>query len=90
MDNELDGRLRRLEAGLEQQHELLDRQATQQDRTYRLVLELKQLMTAPEPEGLPLGVLLAQLVDGINNSNAIAGQTLTAIETLAPSQRTMP
>ena len=90
MDNELDGRLRRLEVGLEKQHELLDRQATQQEQTHRLVLELKQLMTAPEPEGLPLGALLAQLVDGINNSNVIARQTLTAIEALAASQRTMP
>ena len=90
MDNELDGRLRRLEVGLEQQRELRDRQATQQERTHGLVLELKQLMTAPEPEGLPLGVLLAQLVDGINNNIAIAGQTLTAIEALATSQRTRP
>lgn len=82
MDNDLDSRLRRLEALLTRQQDLLEVQADRQAQTYEVVCALRMLMAQPEPEGPPLHELLAQLIAVVTRSTMAAEQTLAAIEAL--------
>ncbi len=82
MDNDLEGRLRRLETLLTRQQGLLEVQADRQAQTYEAVCALRALMTQPEPDGPPLHELLAQLIALVTRSTVAAEQTLAAIEGL--------
>lgn len=64
MDNELDGRLRRLEAGLEGQRTLLEHQAGRQEQIHELVREALAFITQPEPEGVGAAELDRECRDG--------------------------
>ena len=62
MDNELDGRLRRLEAGQADQAEQLNRLTDGQERVHQTLTELVRLMMEPDEEAGKLHVVLASLV----------------------------
>ncbi len=64
MDNELDGRLRRLEAGQADQATQLSRLADGQERIHRTLTELTRLMTEPDDDAV-LHSVLASLVRAI-------------------------
>jgi hypothetical protein len=64
MDNELDGRLRRLEAGQADQSEQLSRLLDGQERIHRTLTELARLMTEPDDDAV-LHSVLASLVRAI-------------------------
>lgn len=64
MDNELDGRLRRLEAGQAGQAEQLSRLVDGQERIHRTLTELARLMTEPDDDAV-LHSVLASLVRAI-------------------------
>jgi hypothetical protein len=64
MDNELDGRLRRLEAGQADQATQLSRLADGQERIHRTLTELARLMTEPDDDAV-LHSVLASLVRAI-------------------------
>ena len=65
MDNELDGRLRRLEAGQADQVERLSRLLDGQERADRTLTELVRLMTEPDGEAIKIHEVLAKLVEAI-------------------------
>lgn len=94
MDNELDGRLRRLETVLEAQRDMLDAQAAQQGQIHTLLKALVSVVMKPEPDGPPLHELLAQLIQVVGRNNALAKQNhatsdriLVAVERRAPDGR---
>jgi hypothetical protein len=64
MDNELDGRLRRLEAGQADHATQLSRLADGQERIHRTLTELARLMTEPDDDAV-LHSVLASLVRAI-------------------------
>ncbi len=64
MDNELDGRLRRLEAVQADQAEQLSRLMDGQERIHRTLTELARLMTEPDDDAV-LHSVLASLVRAI-------------------------
>ncbi len=64
MDNELDGRLRRLEAGQAEQAGQLSRLVDGQERIHRTLTELARLMTEPDDDAV-LHSVLASLVRAI-------------------------
>jgi hypothetical protein len=64
MDNELDGRLRRLEAVQADQAEQLSRLVDGQERIHRTLTELARLMTEPDDDAV-LHSVLASLVRAI-------------------------
>jgi hypothetical protein len=64
MDNELDGRLRRLEAIQADQAEQLSRLVDGQERIHRTLTELARLMTEPDDDAV-LHSVLASLVRAI-------------------------
>jgi hypothetical protein len=64
MDNELDGRLRRLEAVQADQAEQLSRLVDGQERIHRTLTELARLMTEPDDDAI-LHSVLASLVRAI-------------------------
>ncbi len=70
MDNELDGRLRRLEAGQAGQAEQLSRLVDGQGRVDRTLTELVRLMTEPDGEAIKLHEVLASLVEAIAANTA--------------------
>lgn len=87
MDNELDGRLRRLETVLDGQRTLLEAHGARVEQTYVLVRELLSLIERPEPAGPSLHVLIGQLIEVIGHTNtlverghATSTKTLEAIE----------
>jgi hypothetical protein len=82
VDNELDGRLRRLEAALAEQRDMLAVQSTRLEQTQASVTALVSLLARPEPEGPPLHELLAAMTTALTRGNSIAQQILAAIERL--------
>jgi hypothetical protein len=64
MDNELDGRLRRLQAIQADQAEQLSRLVDGQERIHRTLTELARLMTEPDDDAV-LHSVLASLVRAI-------------------------
>jgi hypothetical protein len=64
MDNELDGRLRRLEAVQADQAEQLSQLVDGQERIHRTLTELARLMTEPDDDAV-LHSVLASLVRAI-------------------------
>ena len=62
MDNELDGRLRRLETGQADQATQLSRLVDGQERVHQTLTELVRLMTEPDEEAVKLQEVLASLV----------------------------
>ncbi len=64
MDNELDGRLRRLEAVQADQAEQLSRLVDGQERIHQTLTELARLMTEPDDDAV-LHSVLASLVRAI-------------------------
>ncbi len=62
MDNELDGRLRRLETAQADHAEQLRRLVDGQERVHRTLAELVRLMTAPDEEAVKLHDVLASLI----------------------------
>ena len=64
MDNELDGRLRRLEAIQADQAKQLSRLVDGQERIHRTLTELARLMTEPDDDAV-LHSVLASLVRAI-------------------------
>ena len=62
MDNELEGRLRRLETGQADQTEQLRRLVDGQERVHQTLTDLVQLMTEPDEEAVKLHEVLASLV----------------------------
>jgi hypothetical protein len=82
MDNALDGRLRRLEALLAGQREMLDGQAARLEETYGLLRDLVAVLMKPEPEGPALADLLTELIALMQRNNALVGQTLDTVQRL--------
>ena len=70
MDNELDGRLRRLEAGQAEQAGQLSRLVDGQERVHRTLTELVRQMTEPDGEAIKLHEVLASLVEAIAANTA--------------------
>lgn len=70
MDNELDGRLRRLEAGQADQATQLSRLADGQERIHRTLTELARLMTEPDGEASKLQEVLTSLIEAIAANTA--------------------
>jgi len=70
MDNELDGRLRRLEAIQADQAEQLSRLVDGQERIHRTLTELTRLMTEPDGEAPKLQEVLTSLVAAIAANTA--------------------
>lgn len=68
MDNELDGRLRRLEAGQGEQGDQLTRLVAGQEELRRAVLSLTQLLTAADPEGQAMHALLKDMTAAIERN----------------------
>ncbi len=60
MDNELDGRLRRLETAMDRHGKVLDGIAARQEQTFVVMRELLMLMSKTEPDGPPLHEVLAR------------------------------
>ncbi len=82
MDNELDGRLRRLETLLAGQREVLDSQAARLEETYGLLVSLVSVVMKPEPEGPALADLLTELIALMRRNNELVGQTLDTVQRL--------
>ncbi len=70
MDNELDGRLRRLQAIQADQAEQLSRLVDGQERIHRTLTELARLMTEPDDDAV-LHSVLASLVRAIEANTSI-------------------
>ena len=70
MDNELDGRLRRLEAVQADRAEQLSRLVDGQERIHRTLTELARLMTEPDDDAV-LHSVLASLVRAIEANTSI-------------------
>jgi hypothetical protein len=87
MDNDLDGRLRRLETAMDRHRKVLDGIAARQEQTFVVMRELLMLMSRTEPDGPPLHELLAQMIAVMGRSAVLAEQTLAAIERLGRSRR---
>ncbi len=87
MDNDLDGRLRRLETAMDRHGKVLDGIAARQEQTFVVMRELLMLMTKTEPDGPPLHEQLAQIIAVMGRSAVLAEQTLAAIERLGRSPR---
>jgi hypothetical protein len=82
VDNELDGRLRRLETLLAGQREVLDSQAARLEETYGLLVSLVSVVMKPEPEGPALADLLTELIALMRRNNELVGQTLDTVQRL--------
>jgi hypothetical protein len=87
MDNDLDGRLRRLETAMDRHGQVLDGIAARQEQTFVVMRELLMLMSKTEPDGPPLHEQLAQMIAVMGRSAVLAEQTLAAIERLGRSRR---
>jgi hypothetical protein len=87
MDNDLDGRLRRLETAMDRHGKALDGIAARQEQTVLVMRELLVLMSKTEPDGPPLHEQLAQMTAVMGRSAVLAEQTLAAIERLGRSRR---
>jgi hypothetical protein len=74
MDNELDGRLRRLEAGQADQTAQLSRLADGQERIHRTLTNLARLMTEPDGEAPKLQEVLTSLIAAIAANTAALRQ----------------
>jgi hypothetical protein len=70
MDNELDGRLRRLQAIQADQAEQLSRLVDGQEHIHRTLTELARLMTEPDDDAV-LHSVLASLVRAIEANTSI-------------------
>ncbi len=82
MDNELDGRLRRLETGQADQAEQLSRLVDGQERVHQTLTELVQLMTEPDEEAVKLHEVQASLIKVI----AVNTATLRVLQRSLTSQ----
>jgi hypothetical protein len=82
MDNKLDGRLRRLEALLAGQREMLDGQTARLEEAYGLLVSLLSVVMKPEPEGPALADLLSELSALMRRNNALVGQMLDTVQWL--------
>ncbi len=87
VDNELDGRLGRLETTLAEMGEALFVLTDRQQQVLELVRMVVGVVVKEEPPGPPLHVLLAALVRGIEGGTALAAQTLSVVERLAGEVR---
>ncbi len=88
MQNELDGRLGRLEAAVLGQRDLLEGQGARQEEMYQLLVQLVSLVTRPAPSGPPLHELLAQLIAMIAETiRETAGNREQSKRTLAAIER---
>jgi hypothetical protein len=87
LDNDLDGRLRRLETAMDGHGKVLDGIAARQEQTFVVMRELLVLMSKTEPDGPPLHEVLAQIIAVMGRSAVLAEQTLAAIERLERSRR---
>ncbi len=87
MDNELDGRLRRLETAMEAQHKVLDGHTVLLEQTEAAMKALVALLTRPEPSGPPMHELLGHLNAVIARANVLSEQILAAVEHLARGGR---
>lgn len=65
MDNDLDGRLRRLEVGQATQADRLSRLVDGQERVHQTLAELVRLMTEPDEDAVKLHEVLASLINAI-------------------------
>lgn len=87
MDNELDGRLRRLETAMEGQRKVLDGHTVLLEQTDAALKALVALLTRPEPSGPPLHELLGHLTAVIARASVFSEQILAAVERLARGDR---
>ena len=81
MDNALDGRLRRLEAGQVAQGEQLAQLVAGQERLHDAILRMTQLLTAPDPEGEAMSHVLERMTMAIERNTA----TLEALRRALPT-----
>ena len=81
MDNQLDHRLRRLEASLEQQGQVLEGQGRQLDEVASLLGAVIRLLMPKEPTP-PLHEVLERLTGAIAANTAATARTAAAVERL--------
>ena len=82
MDKELDRRLARIEMGIEQLRDDIEKQ------TNRLgaIIELMEVMAKPEePEGAPFGPLLQQLIGRLDHITGLLVETVAVVTRIGSS-----
>jgi hypothetical protein len=82
MDNELDRRLVRIEKGIEQLREDMERQA----KSLGVIIALMEVMAKPEePEGAPLGPLLQRLIGRLDHITGLLVETVAVVTKIGSS-----
>jgi hypothetical protein len=82
MDNELDRRLVRIEKGIEQLRDDMERQA----KCLGTIIALMEVMAKPEePEGAPLGPLLQRLLGRLDHITGLLVETLAGATKIGSS-----